>query len=130
MFKAKRAFSGFSVDDIAEAKRFYEETLGMDVTEDHGLMHLRIGGGADVLVYPKSNHAPATFTVLNIPVSNVDEAVDELAKRGVRFETYRQPDLKTDERGIMRGQGPTIAWFKDPAGNILSVIEEETAGGA
>lgn len=128
MFKATKAFSGFSVDDLAKAKRFYEETLGMDVAEDRGLMHLRIGSGADVLVYPKSNHAPATFTILNIPVANVDEAVDELAKRGVRFETYSQPDLRTDERGIMRGQGPTIAWFKDPAGNILSVIEEQTAG--
>jgi catechol 2,3-dioxygenase-like lactoylglutathione lyase family enzyme len=122
MFKPAKAFSGFSVNDISKAKEFYGQTLGMEVSEDHGL-HLHIGGGAEVLVYPKPNHTPATFTILNIPVSDVDEAVDELEKRGVRFEIYDQPGLKTDPRGVMRGQGPTIAWFKDPAGNILSVIE-------
>lgn len=124
MFKATHAFSGFSVDDIGKAKQFYEQTLGIEVSEDNGHLRLRIGGGSDVLVYPKPNHAPATFTILNIPVPDIDEAVDELEKRGVSFETYDQPGLKTDERGIMRGAGPTIAWFKDPAGNILSVIEE------
>ncbi len=123
MFKASKAFSGFSVDDIPKARQFYERTLGMQVSEDHGMLHLHIGNGSEVLVYPKPNHTPATFTILNIPVSDVDEAVDELGKRGVRFERYDQPGLKTDDKGVMRGQGPTIAWFKDPAGNILSVIE-------
>jgi catechol 2,3-dioxygenase-like lactoylglutathione lyase family enzyme len=123
MFKATNAFSGFSVNDIPKAKEFYGRTLGMEVSEDHGMLHLHIGGGSEVLVYPKANHTPATFTILNIPVPDVDEAVDELKKRGVRFESYDEPDLKTDAKGIMRGQGPAIAWFKDPAGNILSVIE-------
>jgi catechol 2,3-dioxygenase-like lactoylglutathione lyase family enzyme len=123
MFKATKAFSGFSVNDIPKAKEFYGRTLGMEVSEDHDMLHLHIGGESEVLVYPKPNHTPATFTVLNIPVSNVDEAVDELEKRGVRFEKYDQPGLKTDARGVMRGDGPSIAWFKDPAGNILSVIE-------
>ncbi len=89
------------------------------------MLQLHVGGGARVLVYPKPNHTPATFTILNILVPDVDEAVSDLEKRGVRFEIYDQPGLKTDARGIMRGQGPTIAWFKDPAGNILSVIEAE-----
>jgi catechol 2,3-dioxygenase-like lactoylglutathione lyase family enzyme len=124
MFEAGNAFSGFSVNDIQKAKEFYARTLGMRVTEEHDLLHLHIGGDADVLVYPKPNHAPATFTILNIPVPDVDEAVDELVKRGVRFEQYHQPGLETDEKGIMRGNGPTIAWFKDPAGNIISVIEQ------
>jgi catechol 2,3-dioxygenase-like lactoylglutathione lyase family enzyme len=125
MFTADKAFSGFSVNDIPKAKEFYGRTLGMKVSEDHDMLHLQIGGGAEVLVYPKPNHTPATFTILNILVADVDEAVDELEKRGVRFERYDQPGLKTDSRGVMRGQGPTIAWFKDPAGNILSVIEAE-----
>jgi hypothetical protein len=88
---------------------------------------LRLAGGNNIIIYPKPNHVPATFTVLNFPVDDVDLAVDELKKRGVRFEQYNLPDLKTDEKGIMRGHGPTIAWFKDPAGNILSVIEESEA---
>jgi catechol 2,3-dioxygenase-like lactoylglutathione lyase family enzyme len=124
MFKASNAFSGFSVNDIPKAKEFYAKTLGMEVTEQEGMLHLHVGGHADVLVYPKPNHTAATFTILNIPVPDVDEAVDELTKRGVRFEQYHQPGLETDERGIMRGNGPRIAWFKDPAGNIISVIEE------
>jgi catechol 2,3-dioxygenase-like lactoylglutathione lyase family enzyme len=124
MFKASNAFSGFSVNDIPKAKEFYSKTLGMEVTEEHGMLHLHVGGDADVLVYPKPNHTPATFTILNIPVPDAEEAVDELTKRGVRFEEYHQPDLETNEKGIMRGNGPTIAWFKDPAGNIISVIEE------
>jgi catechol 2,3-dioxygenase-like lactoylglutathione lyase family enzyme len=124
MFEASNAFSGFSVNDIPKAKEFYSRTLGMEVTEEHGMLHLHVGGDAEVLVYPKPNHTPATFTILNIPVPDVDEAVDELGKRGVRFEQYHQPGLETDEKGIMRGNGPTIAWFKDPAGNIISVIEE------
>ena len=123
MFKATKAFSAFSVNDLPKAKDFYGGTLGMEVAEDHGMLHLHIDGGSEVVVYPKPNHTPATFTILNIPVPDVDEAVGELKKRGVRFESYDQPGLKTDASGVMRGQGPTIAWFKDPAGNILSVIE-------
>ena len=124
MLKQSKAFSGFSVNDIQKAKDFYGRTLGLQVSESHGLLTLQLAGGNEVLIYPKVNHAPATFTVLNFPVENVDESVDELAKRGVRFEIYDESDIKTDEKGIMRGNGPTIAWFKDPAGNVLSVIEE------
>jgi catechol 2,3-dioxygenase-like lactoylglutathione lyase family enzyme len=124
MLKESKAFSGFSVNDILKAKDFYGRTLGLEVSESHGLLTLHLGGGTNVLIYPKPNHSPATFTILNFPVENVDESVDELAKRGVRFEIYDESDIKTDEKGIMRGNGPTIAWFKDPAGNVLSVIEE------
>ena len=124
MLKESKAFSGFSVNDIQKAKDFYGRTLGLQVSESHGLLTLQLAGGNNALIYPKVNHAPATFTVLNFPVENVDESVDELAKRGVRFEIYDESDIKTDEKGIMRGKGPTIAWFKDPAGNVLSVIEE------
>ena len=126
MLQESKAFSGFSVDDIQKAKEFYGQTLGLKVSKSHGLLTLHLAGGKNVLVYPKPNHAPATFTILNFPVDNVDEAVDELAKRGVRFEIYNTPDIKTDEKGIMRGKGPTIAWFKDPAGKILSVLDEGT----
>ncbi len=125
MLAKSTAFSGFSVDDIRKAKEFYGRTLGLEVSESHGLLKLHLAGGATVLVYPKPNHAPATFTILNFPVDNVDKAVDELTKRGVRFEIYNEPKLKTDKRGVFRGEGPTIAWFKDPAGNILSVLEEK-----
>ena len=124
MLKESKAFSGFSVNDIQKAKDFYGRTLGLQVSESHGLLTLQLADGNKVLIYPKVNHAPATFTVLNFPVENVDDSVDELAKRGVRFEIYDESDIKTDEKGIMRGNGPTIAWFKDPAGNVLSVIEE------
>jgi catechol 2,3-dioxygenase-like lactoylglutathione lyase family enzyme len=124
MLKDSKAFSGFSTGDIPKTKEFYAGTLGLDVTESHGLLTLRLAGGNNVLIYPKPNHVPATFTVLNFPVTDVDLTVDELTKRDVRFEVYDLPDLKTDRKGIMRGNGPTIAWFKDPAGNILSVIEE------
>jgi catechol 2,3-dioxygenase-like lactoylglutathione lyase family enzyme len=127
MLKDSKAFSGFSVDDIQKAKEFYGRTLGLNVSESHGLLTLHLGSGNSVLIYPKPNHVPATFTVLNFPVDNVDQAVDELTKRSVRFETYNLPDLKTDGKGIMRGNGPTIAWFKDPAGNILSVLEQKGA---
>lgn len=124
MLRDSKAFSGFSAGDIRTAKKFYAETLGLDVSESHGLLTLRLAGGNNVLIYPKPNHVPATFTVLNFPVNDVDVAVDELTKRGVRFEMYDLPEIKTDKKGIMRGNGPTIAWFKDPAGNILSVIEQ------
>jgi len=127
MLRDSKAFSGFSAEDIPKAKKFYAETLGLDVSESHGLLTLRFAGGNNVLIYPKPNHIPATFTVLNFPVKDVDLAVDELTKRGVRFEKYDLPDLKTDKKGIMRGNGPTIAWFKDPAGNILSLIKETEA---
>jgi catechol 2,3-dioxygenase-like lactoylglutathione lyase family enzyme len=122
--KESHAFSGFSTDDIGQAKDFYGRTLGLEVSEEHGLLNLHLCGGADVLIYPKANHAPATFTVLNFPVDDVDKTVDELTKRGVRFEIYTEPSIKTDAKGISRDNGgPTIAWFKDPAGNILSVID-------
>jgi catechol 2,3-dioxygenase-like lactoylglutathione lyase family enzyme len=120
-----KAFSSFSVNDTQKAKEFYGRTLGLEVSESNGLLSLRLAGGTTVLIYPKPNHTPATFTILNFSVDNVDKAVDDLTKRGVRFETYNQPNLKTDERGIFRGGGPVIAWFKDPAGNILSVLEQK-----
>ena len=122
MLGDSKAFSGFSANDIEKAKEFYGRTLGLKVSESNGLLTLHLAGGNNVLIYPKPNHTPAKFTVLNFPVDDVDRAVDELTKRGVRFEIYDLPDIKTDKKGIMRGNGPTIAWFKDPAGNILSVI--------
>ena len=123
MFGDAKAYSGFSVDDIPKAQEFYGRTLGLDVTEQNGQLLLHIAGGSKILVYPKPDHAPASFTILNVPVGDIVEAVDELTRRGVRFESY-EGELKTDEKGIFRGGGPLIAWFKDPAGNILSVLEE------
>jgi catechol 2,3-dioxygenase-like lactoylglutathione lyase family enzyme len=123
MFKDTRAFSGFSVDDIPRAKQFYGETLGLNVTEEHGMLMLHLAGGATVLAYPKGNHEPASFTILNFPVPDVEEAVDRLTEAGVPFEHY-EGDLGTDKKGIFRGEGPTIAWFRDPAGNILSVLDQ------
>ena len=127
MLEASKAFSGFSANDIGKAKEFYGETLGLKVSQSHGLLTLHLAGDNNVLIYPKPKHVPATFTVLNFPVKDVDQAVDELTKRGVRFEIYDLPDIKTDKKGIMRGKGPTIAWFKDPAGNILSVLEQDAS---
>jgi catechol 2,3-dioxygenase-like lactoylglutathione lyase family enzyme len=124
MFKNTKAFSGFSVKDIQKAKEFYGQTLGLEVSEAYGLVTLHIAGGTKVLMYPKENHTPATFTILNFPVDNIEQAVDELTRRGVQFESYHEGDLVTDDKGIFRGGGPKIAWFKDPAGNILSVLEE------
>jgi catechol 2,3-dioxygenase-like lactoylglutathione lyase family enzyme len=120
----QQAFSGFSVDDTARAREFYEQTLGLEVSElpNAGLIQITIANGGKVLVYPKNDHVPATFTVLNFPVDDVDEVVEELTDRGVRFERY-EGGISTDEKGIARNEGPTIAWFKDPAGNILSVLE-------
>jgi catechol 2,3-dioxygenase-like lactoylglutathione lyase family enzyme len=123
MFENTRAFSGFSVDDVPEARKFYGETLGLRVSEEYGMLSLHIAGDRDILVYPKPDHTPATFTILNFPVDDIEKAVDELAGRGVRFERY--DDSNTDEKGIYRGQGPLIAWFKDPAGNILSVLQQD-----
>ena len=123
MLDPEQAYSGFSVDDIDAARRFYGDMLGMDVSEEHAMLGLSIGGGKRILVYPKPNHVPATYTILNFPVDDIDTAVDELTRAGVEFEHYDWADLKTDEKGIMRGNGPDIAWFKDPAGNIVSVLK-------
>lgn len=122
MLSDSRAFSGFSTNDVAAARAFYAETLGLDVTEEHGMLTLHFAGGGTGLIYPKDDHAPAAYTCLNFPVDDIDAAVDALTARGVRFERY--DGMPQDERGIMRDQGPPIAWFTDPAGNILSVIEE------
>ena len=128
MFKNTEAFPGFSVNDLRKAKEFYGQTLGLEVNElPQGLL-LHIAGGARIFIYPKPNHTPATFTILNFPVDNIERAVDELVTRGVRFEQYDLGTLKTDKKGIARGAGPNIAWFKDPAGNILSVLEENSFG--
>ncbi len=124
MFKTTKAFSGFAVDDIEAARRFYAETLGLDVSEENGMLTLEIAGDRGTLIYPKDDHQPAAFTILNFPVADIEAAVDELTERGVEFERYTG-ELSTDPKGIMRGGGPLIAWFKDPAGNILSVIELE-----
>ena len=124
MFKEIKPFSSFSVDDVDRAKEFYEKTLGLDVTETNGMLQINFAGGPTLIIYPKPNHEPAVFTVLNFPVKDVERAVGDLESRGVRFEVYDLPDIKTDERGIMRDAGPMIAWFRDPAGNILSVLED------
>ena len=122
MFAESKAFSGFAVPDLKEARAFYEETLGLRVTEQHDLLTLHLAGDRDTLVYPKPDHAPATYTILNFPVDDVEAAVDELQKRGVALERYE--GLDQDEKGISRApDGPVIAWFTDPAGNILSVLE-------
>jgi catechol 2,3-dioxygenase-like lactoylglutathione lyase family enzyme len=126
MFSHAKPFSGFSVNDLQEAKRFYHDTLGLDVSDaPMGTLELRIDDDTKVLVYEKPNHTPSTFTILNFPVDDIDTAVDELTDRGVRFEVYKDGELKTDPKGIHRDGGPRIAWFKDPAGNFLSVLEAE-----
>jgi catechol 2,3-dioxygenase-like lactoylglutathione lyase family enzyme len=123
MFKQTQAFSGFSVDDIPRAKSFYAETLGLDVTDEGDGFALHLAGGGNVFVYPKGDaHEPASFTILNFEVEEIETAVDGLTERGVEFERYEGTELETDEKGIFRGDGPLIAWFKDPAGNVLSVI--------
>jgi catechol 2,3-dioxygenase-like lactoylglutathione lyase family enzyme len=124
MFENTKAFSGFSVDDVPRAKQFYGETLGLRVSEKNGMLTLHIAGDRDVLVYPKPDHAPASFTILNFPVDDIEAAVDGLTERGVEFERYAGAEIETDEKGIFRGGGPLIAWFKDPAGNVLSVLQE------
>ncbi len=121
MLKDKPAFSGFSTNDIEAAKRFYGETLGVDVSDDHGMLNLKLAGGQRVLIYPKDDHVPATFTVLNFEVADIDAAVDDLAAKGVAFEHYEGSGQ--DAKGIARQYPPPIAWFKDPAGNVLSVIQ-------
>jgi catechol 2,3-dioxygenase-like lactoylglutathione lyase family enzyme len=112
VFKNSKVFSGFSVNDLQKAKEFYSKTLSFDVSEMDGFLNLHIGNDAKVLIYPKSNHIPATFTVLNLPVDNIEQAVDELTRRGVRFEIYNEADLKTDEKGICRDDGPNIACLR------------------
>jgi catechol 2,3-dioxygenase-like lactoylglutathione lyase family enzyme len=124
MFKNTKAFGSFSANDLEKEKEFYQNVLGLEVGENNGLLELHLADGHNILIYPKPNHTPATFTVLNFPVDDVEKAVDELTQRGVRFEHYDMEQLKTDEKGIARGGGgPNIAWFTDPAGNILSVLE-------
>ena len=126
MLKNNEAFPSFSIDDLAAARRFYGETLGVEVGDVPGmgeLLELRLHGGLRVMLYHKPNHAPATFTVLNFIVENVEQTVDELTRRGVKFEIYTDGPVRTNEKGISSGPGPKMAWFTDPAGNILSVLE-------
>jgi predicted enzyme related to lactoylglutathione lyase len=126
MLANTKAYSGFAVDDLQKAHEFYGETLGLKTSildEENGLMSLHLAGGHDTLVYRKPDFVPATYTILNFSVEDIEETVDGLAARGVRFERYE--DFEQDEKGIARGEGPYIAWFKDPAGNVLSVLQEK-----
>jgi predicted enzyme related to lactoylglutathione lyase len=124
MFSTDKAFSGFSVDDIAAAKQFYSETLGLEVEENEmGFIDITLPSGGRVLAYGKEDHTPATFTILNFPVDDVEAAVDDLNARGVNTKIYTDPDYGTDAKGIARGMGPDIAWFTDPAGNVISVLK-------
>jgi catechol 2,3-dioxygenase-like lactoylglutathione lyase family enzyme len=122
MFENTKAFSGFAVDDVEKAREFYGETLGLKTSEEHGLLTLHLAGDRPTLVYPKPDHTPADYTILNFPVDDIDAAVDALTERGVRFERY--DGAEQDEKGIARAIGPYIAWFKYPAGNVLSVLQE------
>lgn len=125
MFATTPAFSGFSVRDVAAARDFYAGTLGLDVSDVEGMLQLNLGGGGTVLVYPKGDaHRPATFTVLNFPVDDIDAAVDALAAKGVAFERYEGFPMEPDEKGVYRGMGPDIAWFTDPSGNVLAVLSD------
>ncbi|HEV2777353.1 MAG TPA: VOC family protein [Solirubrobacteraceae bacterium] len=123
MFTNTRAYSGFAVDDVARAREFYGDTLGLRTSDSYGLLILHLAGDRDTLVYPKPDHEPATYTILNFPVDDIDEAVDALIARGVDFQRY--DDGEQDEKAIFRGDGPYIAWFRDPAGNLLSVLQEK-----
>jgi len=125
MFSDTKAFSGFAVPDIEAARAFYADTLGIRTTEEHGLLTLHLQGGErPTLIYPKADHAPADYTILNFPVDDIEAAIDQLVDRGVTFKRY--DGMEQDERGIMRAGGPYIAWFTDPAGNVLSVLQERT----
>ena len=127
MFKHTKAFSGFSVNDIEKARQFYSEILGLEVTEVpemQGILNLHIEGGTRIIIYAKPNHTPASFTILNFPVDDIAEAVKTLKEKGVQFEHYDLPNFKTDADSIFRGGGPLIAWFTDPAGNIIAVLED------
>jgi catechol 2,3-dioxygenase-like lactoylglutathione lyase family enzyme len=123
MFENTKAFSGFAVDDLEQAQQFYGETLGLKTSLEHDLLTLHLAGDRPTIIYPKPDFIPATYTILNFPVDDIDKAVDELSERGVRFEQYE--GFEQDEKGVFRGEGPNIAWFRDPAGNILSVLEPE-----
>lgn len=123
MFTNTQAFSGFAVDDVSKARQFYGQTLGLRTSESYGLLILHVAGDRDILVYPKIEHEPATYTILNFPVDDIDHAVDALRERGVDFERY--DGAGQDQNAIARGEGPYIAWFKDPAGNLLSVLQEK-----
>jgi len=125
MFKHSKAFPSFSVNDLQAARQFYGNTLGLDLSERPEGLELHLGIGAHAFAYRKPDHVPATFTILNFPVKNIDTAVDDLTKAGVRFEVYGAGPIETDSRGISRQDGMKIAWFKDPAGNFLSVIEQK-----
>jgi predicted enzyme related to lactoylglutathione lyase len=127
MLETSQAFSGFSANDIEAEREFYAETLGLEVTEQNGMLSVQLGSGGVVLIYPKDDHVPASFTVLNFPVVDIEETVGGLIDRGVSFERYPGMGDKMDDRGIFRGGGPLIAWFTDPAGNILSVLEDGSA---
>jgi len=126
MLRTSTAYSGFSSNDLGKAKQFYGDTLGLEVADERGMLSLHLDGGRTVLIYPKDNHEPATFTILNFPVPDIDKVVDELAGKGVKFERYE--GFNQDDRGIARPErsedGPAIAWFRDPAGNILSVHQQ------
>ena len=123
-FKNANAFSSFSVHDLVETKKFYGQTLGLEISESEQGLNLRLKGGNEVFIYPKPDHSPATFTILNFIVDDVDQKVDELTKLGVRFQIYNKGELKTDNKGIFQGK-PKIAWFKDPSGNFLSILEKK-----
>ena len=131
MFKESRAFSGFSVNDTEKAREFYGQTLGLDVSEanEMGIFSLQLAGGGVVIVYPKPDHVPATFTILNFPVEDIDAAADELAAKGVELIRYDNPDMPQDEKGVLRGlganMGSNIAWFNDPSGNVLAILQEK-----
>jgi catechol 2,3-dioxygenase-like lactoylglutathione lyase family enzyme len=125
MLGSSKAFSGFAVDDVPRAKLFYETMLGLEVSERNGILTLHLGSGAEVIVYPKPDHEPAGFTVLNFPVAEIEATVAGLAAKGVEFERYEGTEVETDEKGIFRGGGPLIAWFRDPAGNVLSVLQQD-----
>ena len=124
MLSESKAFSGFSVPDTEAARSFYADKLGLEVSEDHGILQIQLGGGHHAIAYPKPNHVPAGFTILNFPVADIEATVDELTARGVEFQKYEGTQMETDPKGIFRKGGPLIAWFTDPAGNVLSVIED------
>ena len=121
MLGDSKAFSGFAVDDLEKAKAFYEDVLGLRTSEEHGMITLHLAGDRDTLVYPKPDHEPASYTILNFPVEDIDAAVEALMERGVAFEIY--PEAGQDEKGVAREYGPPIAWFRDPAGNIFSILQ-------
>ena len=125
MIMQNQVFSSFSVTNLQEAKKFYSEILGMEVNEGEYTLDLLIDGGHKIIVYPKADHQPASFTILNFPVDDIEMECDNLKWKGIKFEIYDDSSFKTDEKGIFRGEGPLIAWFKDPFGNILSIIQED-----